>query len=89
MLNVNGRYEDGGGDLAIREMSVQSIGILCGEGGKFLLKFYSHFPENIFKRTRNDVSRELISVFNNSHRKCRPANPSVARTLEHLVGVSS
>ncbi len=37
MLNINGRSEDGGGDLAIREMSVQSIGIVCGDGGKLLL----------------------------------------------------
>ncbi len=37
----------------------------------------------------NDGSREVISVFYNPHRKCRPSPSTVARTLEYLEGVPS
>ncbi len=38
-------------------------------------------------RSCNDGSRELIPVFHNPHRKCRPSPSVVARTLEYLEGV--
>ncbi len=50
--------------------------------------FLQAFLENIDRRSCNDGSRELIPIFHNPHRKCRPSPSAVARTLEYLVGVS-
>ncbi len=45
-----------------------------GEMGKdFCPDFLQPFLENIDKRSCNDGSRELILVFHNPHRKCRPS----------------
>ncbi len=61
-----------------------------GEMGKdFCPNFFRPFLENIDRRSRNDGSRELIPVFHNALRKCRPSFSVVARTLEYLVGVPS
>ncbi len=43
--------------------------------------------ENIDRSSCNDGSRELITVFHNSHRKCWPSLSAVARTLKYVVGM--
>ncbi len=43
--------------------------------------------QKIDRKSCNDEIRELISVFHNPHRKCRPSPSVVACTLEYLVGV--
>ncbi len=43
--------------------------------------------EIIDRGSCNDGSRELIPVFHNPHRKCRPSPSAGARTLEYLVGI--
>ncbi len=65
-------------------MSVQSIGEM---GKDFCPNFLQPFLENIVRRRCNDGSRELIPVFHNPHRKCRPSPSAVDRTLEYLEGV--
>ncbi len=67
-------------------MSVQSME---GMGKDFCPHFLQPFLENIGRRSCNDGSRELIPVFHNPHRKCRPSPSALARTLECLVGVPS
>ncbi len=59
-----------------------------GEMGKdFCPNFAQPFLETVDRGSGNDGSRELIPVFHNPHRKCRPSPSAVARTLEYLVGV--
>ncbi len=65
-------------------MSVQPMGEM---GKDFCPNFLEPFLENIDRRSCNDGSRELIPVFHNPHRKCRPSPSAVARTLECLEGV--
>ncbi len=65
-------------------MGVQSMGEM-GKG--FCPNFSQPFLDNIDRRSCNDGSRELISVFHNPHRKCRPSPSAVARTLEYFEGV--
>ncbi len=67
-------------------VSVQSMGEM---GKDFYPNFLQPFLENIHRRSCNDGSRELIPVFHNPHRKCRPFPSAVARTLEYLEGVPS
>ncbi len=68
------------------KMSVQAMGEM---GRDFFPNFLHPFLENIDRRGRNNGSRQLIPVFNNPHRKCRPSTPAVARSLEYLEGVPS
>ncbi len=67
-------------------VSVQSMGEMRKD---FCPNFLQPFLENIDRRNCNDGSRELIQVFHNPHRKCRPSPSAVARTLEYLEGVPS
>ncbi len=57
-------------------------------GKDFCPNFLHPFLDNI-NRSCNNGSRELIPVFHNPHRKCRPPPSAVARTLEYLVGAFS
>ncbi len=52
----------------------------------FCPNFLQPFLENIDRMSCNDGSQELIPIFHNPHRKCRPSPSTVARTLEYLVG---
>ncbi len=74
-----------GGWLKGRWVSVQSMGEM---GKDFCPNFIQPFLENIDRRSCNDGRRELIPVFHNPHRKCRPSPSAVARTLEYLEGVA-
>ncbi len=67
-------------------MSVPSMGEM---GKDFCPNFLQPFLGNIDRKNCNDGSRELIPVFHNLHRKCRPSPTARARTLEYLVGVPS
>ncbi len=67
-------------------MSVQSMGEM---GKDFCPNFLQSFLEKNDRRSCNDGSRELIPVFHNPHRKCRPTPSAVAHTLEYLVEVPS
>ncbi len=67
-------------------VSVQSIGEM-GEG--FCPNFLQPLLENIDRMSCNDESRELVPVFHNPHRKCRPSPSAVARILEYLEVVHS
>ncbi len=67
-------------------MSNQSTGEM---GKDFCPNFLQPFLENIDSGNRNDESRELIPVFHNPHRKCRPSPLAAVRTLEYLEGVPS
>ncbi len=61
-----------------------------GERGKYFCpNFLQPLLENIDRRSCNDGSRELMPVFHNTRRKCRPSPSAVARTLEYLKGVPS
>ncbi len=61
-----------------------------GEMGKdFCPNFFQPFLESIDRKSCNDGGRELIPIFHNPHRKCRPSPSAVARTLEYLEGVPS
>ncbi len=79
MITVNGWCAGGkGGGLNVQ---------LMGEMGKDVYpNFLQAFLANIDRRSRNDGSRELIPVFHNPHRKCRPPPSAVAHTLEYLEG---
>ncbi len=77
---VKGGRGKGGG------VSVQSMGERMKD---FCPNFLQPFLENIDRRSCNDGSREVIPVFHNPHRKCRPSPSVVARTLEYLGGVLS
>ncbi len=71
----------GGGGRRVQSM---------GEMGKdFCPNFLQLFLENIDRRSFNDGGRELIPIFHNPHRKCRPSPSAAARTLEYLEGVPS
>ncbi len=60
------------------------------EMGKDLCpNFLQPFLENIDRRSCDDGGRELIPIFHNPHRKCRPSPSAVARTLVYLEGVPS
>ncbi len=63
------------------KMSVQSIGT------GFCPSFLQTLHKNFDGRNCNDVRRELIPIFHDPHRKCRPSPSAVARTLQYLVGV--
>ncbi len=77
IITVNGWYAGRKG-VGLR---VQSM----GEMGKVLCpKFLRPLFENIDRRSCNDGSRELIPIFHNPHRKCRPSPSAVARILEYL-----
>ncbi len=81
MVTVTGWYAGGKGGVSVQSM---------GEMGKYFCpNFLQPFLENIDRRSCNDGSRELIPVFDNPHRKCRPSPSAVARTLEYLEGVPS
>ncbi len=45
--------------------------------------------ERLLSKLSPGGNRELIPVFHNPHRKCRPSPSAVARTLEYLEGVPS
>ncbi len=45
--------------------------------------------ERLLSKLSPGGNRELIPVFHNPHRKCRPYPSAVARTLEYLEGVTS
>ncbi len=82
MITVNGWCAGGKGG----GMSVQSM----GEVGKdFCPNFLQSFLENIDRRSCDDGGWQLIPIFNNPHRKCRPSPSEAARTLEYLEGVPS
>ncbi len=75
-----------GGGRGNGGVSVQSMGEM---GKDFCPNFIHPFFENIDRRGCYDVSRELIPVFHNPHRKFQPSPSAVVRTLEYLVGVPS
>ncbi len=78
MITVNGWCAGGkGGGQGKGGMSVQSM---VEMGKNFCPNFLQPFLENI------DRSWELIPIFHNPHRKCRPSPSAVARTLETLKG---
>ncbi len=79
MMTVNGWWAGG---MKEGGMSVQSMWEMGND-------FRPNFLENIDRRSCNDGSWELIPVFHNPHRKCRPSPSAVARTLEYLEGVPS
>ncbi len=61
-----------------------------GEMGKdFCPNFFQPFLESIDRRGCDDGGWQLIPIFNNPHRKCRPSPSEAARTLEYLEGVPS
>ncbi len=66
--------------------SVQSMGEM---GKDFCPNFLQPFLEKIDRMSYKNRSRELIKVFHNPYRKCRPSPSAVARTLEYLEGVPS
>ncbi len=76
-----GKSEGGGGDVSVLSME--------GMGKDRCPNFLQPFLENIDRRSCNDGSREIIPVFHNPHRRCRPSTSAVARTLEYLKGVLS
>ncbi len=79
MITVNGWCtggKGGGGRGKGEGMSVQAMGEM---GKDFCPKILQPFLENIDRRSCNDGSRELIPVFHNPHRKCRPSPSVVAR----------
>ncbi len=84
MITVNGYCAGGkgGGEGS----SVQSMGEM---GKDFCPNSFQPFFETIGRRSCNDGSRELVLVFLNPHRKCRPSPSAAARTLEYLDGVPS
>ncbi len=86
-MTVNGSCAGGkGGGREKGSVRVQSV----GEMGKNFCPNVPHpFLENIDRRGWNDGSRELIPVFHNPYRKCRPSPSAVARTLECHEGVPS
>ncbi len=67
-------------------VSVQSMGEM---GKDFYPSFLQPFLENVDGRSCNDGSQELIPIFHNPPRKCRPPPSALARTLECLEGVPS
>ncbi len=79
-MGRGGGVGEGGG------VSVQSMGEM---GKDFCPNFLQPFLENMDRRSCNDGSRELIPIFHNPHRKCRPSLSAMARTLEYLEGVPS
>ncbi len=76
----------GGVQVGWGGVSVQSVGEMRKD---FCPKFLQPFLESIDRGSCNNGSRELIPVFHNPHRKCRPSPSALARTLEYLEGVSS
>ncbi len=56
-------------------------------GKDFCANFLQPFLENIDRRSYNNGSRDLIPVFQNSHRIGRPSPSAMARMLEYLVGL--
>ncbi len=83
MITVNGWCAGGkgGGGREKGGMSVQSMWEM---GKDFCPNFLQSFLENIDRRSCDDGSRELIPVFHNPRRKCRPPS-AVTQTLEYLV----
>ncbi len=81
MITVNGWWAGGMGGARLEEMSAQSMGEL---GKDFYPNFFQPLLENIDRRSCTDGSRELISVFHNPRRKCRPSASAVTQTLEYL-----
>ncbi len=71
MITVNGGYAGGTGGGWV---SVQSTGEMEKD---FRPNFLQPFLETIDRRSCNDGSRELIPVFHNPHRKCRPSHLGV------------
>ncbi len=72
MITVNGMYAGGTGGVGERRggVSVQSMREM---GKDFCPNFLKPFLEKIDRRSCKDGSRELIPVFHNPHRKCRPS----------------
>ncbi len=63
---------------------------LSGEVGKDACpNFHQPLLESFDRSGCNYGSRELIPIFHNPHRKCRPSPLGVARTLEHIKEVPS
>ncbi len=67
-------------------MIVQSMEEMGKEIGP---NFLQPFLEKIDRRSCDDVSRELIPVHHNPHRKGQPSPSAVDCTLEYPVGVLS
>ncbi len=82
MITVN-EWRAGGNGGGV---NVQSMGEM---GKDFCTNFLQRFLENIDRRSCNYGNRELIPVFHNPHRKCRPSPSVVARTLEYHERVPS
>ncbi len=83
MITVNGRWA--GGKEWVGERGWASVQSMVEVGKNFCPNFLQPFLENI-DRSCNDGSRDLIPVFHNPHRKCRPSPSAVALTLECLEG---
>ncbi len=87
MITVNGWCAGGkGGEVGEKGVSVQSMGEMAKD---FYPNVLQSFLEKIDRRSCNNGSREIIPVYHNPHRKCRPSPSAVVRTLEYLVGVPS
>ncbi len=82
------------GGVQVRRGGVWKRGVegvqSMGEMGKdFCPNFLQSFLETIDRRSGNDGSWQLIPIFHNPHRKCRPYPSEAACTLEYLEGVPS
>ncbi len=60
-----------------------------GDEKRPLPNFLQPFFENLSSKDCYDGSRDIIPVFHNPHRKCRPSPSTVACTLVYFVGVPS
>ncbi len=70
-------------------MGVGECSVKREMGKDFCPNFFQPFLESFDRRSCNDGGRELIPIFHNPHRKCRPSSSAVAPTLEYLEGVPS
>ncbi len=78
-----------GGEVGERGGGVVSVQSMGEIGKDFCSNFLQPSLENIDRKSCNDGSRELMPIFHNTDRKCRPSPSAVARTLEYLEGVPS
>ncbi len=72
-----------------REKGGMSVQSMWEVGKDFCPNFLQPFLENIDRRSCDNGGWQLIPIFNNPHRKCRPSPSEAARTLEYLEGVPS
>ncbi len=86
MITVNGWCVGGMG--AVGEWG-DECSVNGGDGEDSCPNFLQSFLEKIDRRSCNDGNQELIPVFPNPHRKCRPSPSTETPTLEYHVWVPS